>query len=208
MFGKLWNFLPCIQSKSIRCHYSKTTRKTKKQHDDQSKRRTPGDSMKDQIQCPFEIRFSHIHYVKKCRQKPIFYKVKITHINAIHECSLSKDFFTKAGRVTRGKSKYNIPQLSTVIDIMRNDPNIDARNLRTLLKDVIPSDLNLDAKFICNFRSRVALHISKFVDGDSPLTSLSANFLTVNKSLTQEEMSITNNPIICTNFTTLTLFYQ
>ena len=83
---------------------------------------------------------------------------------------------------------------------MRNDPNIDARNLRTLLKDVVPSDLNLDAKFICNFRSRVALHISKFVDGDSPLTSLSAKFLTVNKSLTQEEMAITNNPIIRTNF--------
>ena len=129
-----------------------------------------------------------------------FIRSKSPIFNAIHECSLSKEFFTKAGRVTRGKSKYNIPQLSTVIDIMRNDPNIDARNLRTLLKDVVPSDLNLDAKFICNFRSRVALHISKFVDGDSSLTSLSAKFLTVNKSLTQEEMSITNNPIIRTNF--------
>jgi len=45
MFGKAWHFMPCIQSKTIRCHYSDTTCKGSK-HENLAKRRKTGISMK------------------------------------------------------------------------------------------------------------------------------------------------------------------
>ena len=107
VFGQGWSFIPCIQSSSIRCHYSKTVSAPKK-HEDIQKQRTTVPSLKEAINCAFEIRFSMINHIKRHKKPIIFYRVHITYVNALHNCSLSKEFMKKAEHCTRGRQKYDL----------------------------------------------------------------------------------------------------
>ena len=175
LLGIGWNFEACIQSKTIRCHYSDTESNYKK-IENWEKRRQAAPSMKKQVDCPFLIRFAYVKYLRHKKKKPVFYKVKVTEVNASYTCSLSKEFVNQANRVSRGKNKYNLSKLTTIVDILKHDPDINTNSLRSLLKDCVPHDIWINAKFIGNFRHRVALYLSRGVD-DSNVSSDDATFM-------------------------------
>ena len=156
--------------------------------------------MKQQVQCPFEIRFSYLNYISRHKKPIVFYRVKITHIDANHTCCLSKEFITNVNRVTRGKSKYDLSKLTTVIDVVKHDPCIKTSSLQTLLKDCVPQDLWISAVFIRNFRQKVALYIAQHSEDGAIVTSDDARCLTLKSNVSATEYMVTNDPLVRINY--------
>ena len=155
--------------------------------------------MKTQIKCPFEIRFSYINYIARHKKPPVFYRVRITKVNSNHTCSLCSEFLNQANRVSRGKTKYNLSKLTTVIDVIRNDPCIQTSSLRSLLQECVSPDLWINASFIRNFRQRAALFIARDIENGTMITCNDANLLVSNRSISSEELSVTDDPLIRSN---------
>ena len=129
--------------------------------------------------------------------------MKITNVNASHTCELSTQLFRNAISSTRGRVKISLIGMNSLLQILKVSPSAPALVLRPLLEQFVDNKTVVDCNFIRNFRTRVALyHSSMASDIDySPEVSLDiANSLLSNKSISREEESILDNPLIRINF--------
>ena len=138
------------------------------------------------------------HFTKK--QKPdVFYKVKITHLNAEHTCQLSTQFFKTAQKKSSGIPKIDLSGIQTILMVLKSNPSLSARDLRPILTQYIPSEQESDAKFVRNFRLRVAYFLAKNPNYND-LIYEQINGLVSKKYVTEEEHKVLDNPITKISF--------
>ena len=82
------------------------------------------------------------------------YKVWITSINAKHTCLMSNSTYHGSQKVSKS-SKINLFTMKTVMEYLKVDQFMNARNLRNLLKASLPSHKCIDHMFINNFRKKL-----------------------------------------------------
>ena len=51
-----------------------------------------------------------------------------------------------------GHSKIDLNNMNTAVSVLKMNPSMPAQMLRPLLKDSLPCNTNIDAKFVDNFR--------------------------------------------------------
>ena len=198
-----WNVKKVHNTKKILCFYGMSRKKDYVSTCDPCKRRKVDTSLKEQYKCPFKIQYSHIGVSNKLKKPNIFYHVKITILNASHTCELSTQCFRNAISCSRGKVKVSLTGMNSLLQILKVSPSTPALVLRPLLEQFVDNNTVIDCNFIRNFRTRVALYhssMSSSIDY-SPEVSLDiANSLLSNKSISREEESILDNPLIRINF--------
>ena len=198
-FLKSWNIQRQRHGNCFQCFYS--TRKTKHKlslfTDDGTPRRTKK-SLKECIKCPFVIRFS-IPGVKNKDKPPIFYEVKITQVNAKHSCGLSTMSFRAANRMSTSAKKFNLEALKVIVQCIRINPSLPALQLRPLLASCLPMNTALSSSFLSNFRRRCHLFIASNEDADE-LDSTSGSSLISPNRLSEEELTVLDQPIIRNNY--------
>lgn len=147
--------------KAISCHFAKPENK-KKSGDILKQSRVHQESLKQNYQCPFKIRYV-LHTAPKqvCKQAPtLLYMCRITHVVLEHTCPLSS-ISHRAAVQTSGKAQPNISKLANIVAILRARPKTRTSLLRPLILDALPKYQDADAKFIDNFRRRVVLFNAK-----------------------------------------------
>ena len=193
-----WNVKKVHHGKKIRCFFSDNSKKTESTCDPEKRRVTYG-SVKKQYNCPFEIRYSYIDLKKHSKVPLSFFKVKITWCNYNHTCQLSSIFYKTATQLSRGKVKLDLCGMNTVIMLLKTNPAIDTRSLRSLLAEYVHKDVAIDCTYMRNFRQRVAyFHATN--PNYTDLTINEANLLLEMNPLSEEEHKVLDNPIIRINF--------
>jgi hypothetical protein len=96
-FLDAWAIQKVHVSKSIRCHFGKSTKK-RKLNPDESKRRKR-QTLKDVVDCPFVIKYSYVGYSHNMSTKKpdICYNVKITTADYNHTCTMNSVFHRQVG---------------------------------------------------------------------------------------------------------------
>ena len=193
-----WNVKKVHHGKKVRCYFSDTGRK-KESTCDQIIRRNIPSSVKKQYNCPFEIRYSFMGVIKHKKVPFSFYKVKITWCNYNHSCQLSSIFYKTATQLSRGKMKLDLNGMNTLLMLLKSNPAIDTRSLRSLLLEYVHKDVSIDSTYIRNFRQRVAyFHAAN--PSYTDLTITEANSLLEMNPLSAEEHNVLDNPVIRINF--------
>ena len=156
-------------------------------------------SIKDQVQCPFMIRFS-IPGIKNKKRPTIFYEVRITQVNPSHTCLLSPLSFRVDKRSSTSTKKIELNALNIVVKCLKLDPHLSAIHLRPLLAPCLPLDTNLSCDFIKNFRRRYQLYMAKHYDESDDINLSTGNKLLSSSSITDDELQFTDDPKVLANF--------
>ena len=199
LFFKHWNLLCKNNGKNIRCSYSHTPG-TKKCTPDNSKNLNDSNrqSTSSLVQCPFQVKWTLVDHKKPYRHE-IFYRVKIsTIVSTEHTCMMSHISFRHALKKSNGHNKIDLNIMNTAVSILKVNPSMPANMLRPLLKDCLPCHTNIDAKFVDNFRRRVALHHAK--NPNQPMLSIEeCKALSKHQDLTTSDYVGMNDPLVRTN---------
>ena len=86
---KNWNVKVHNQSHSITCAYATPMHQSSTKNFSTAK----NSEFRRNINCPFIIRYAKVNYKKKYKKDNIFYKVRITSLNARHTCLLSNSSY-------------------------------------------------------------------------------------------------------------------
>lgn len=150
--------------------------------------------MKSQICCPFIIKFSPFgQHSRTLRQ------VRITICNAKHTCPMSTVSLTNAIKISRGHQKIDLNNLFSAIYILKIHPQLPAQQLRSLLQNSLPEIVSINAKFLGNFRMKVALYHAKNPKANQ-MSIDEGMKLSKDTSLIVKDMEILKDPIAHLNF--------
>ena len=69
--------------------------------------------------------------------------------------------YRHAPKTSNGHNKIDLNNMNTAVSVLKLNPSMPAQMLRPLLKDCLPCHTNIDAKFVDNFRRRVAIQHAK-----------------------------------------------
>ena len=201
-FLKHWNLLCKSTRKSFRCSYSHTPAKKKVISENTNENDNSRQSTSSLVRCPFEIRWSLIDH-KTPHRHDIFYKVKISRIvSTEHTCLMSHISYRHAMKTSNGHNKIDLNNMNTAVSVLKLNPSMPAQMLRPLLKDCLPCHTNIDAKFVDNFRRRVAIHHAKYPN--QAFVSLEeCKALSRHQDLTQSDYLGMNDPMVRTNLNTM-----
>ena len=188
----------------MRCFYGINTKK-KKITDRIIKKRNVGLSRKDMIKCPFLFKYSYLKYPSKKQisqglVKPLmYYKVHITGCNYEHTCELSELFYSEAQKASRGQVKIDLDGMNALLVLLKDMPNASPQILRPIMLNYIDHKQGLDAKFIGNFRKRVALYHARLPNFQS-LPMEHAQQLISTHDISSKEYKVLCNPVTRVNF--------
>ena len=198
-FFKHWNLLCKSNGKSLRCSYSHTP--ASKKCISTSTTTSPYNhrhSTASVVKCPFEIKWSLVDHKKPYRHD-IFYRAKISSIvSTQHTCMMSHISYKHALKKTSGHSKIDLNHMNTAVSVLKMNPSMPAQMLRPLLKDSLPCNTNIDAKFVDNFRRRVAIYHAKNPN-HTMLTMEQCKELSVRNNLTESDYVGMNDPLVRRN---------
>ena len=200
LFLKSWKIMKNRYGNSFRCFYSQN--KKRRRNTDIIFGKTSclnKTSVKDQVKCPFIIRFS-IPGIKNKKRPTIFYEVRITQVVATHTCQLSHLAFKVAKRISTSTKKIDLNALNTALKCLRLDPHLPAIHLRPLLGSCLPLDTCLSKDFIKNFRRRCQLHVASCEDESDEINLSIGNKVLSKSPITDDEFKILDSPKILTNF--------
>ena len=201
MFLESWKICRHRAGCSFRCFYSPSKKKKKTVELFSAPHKNNKTSIKEQVQCPFTIRFS-IPGIKNKKRPTIFYEVNITEVNATHKCKLSPYSFRVAKRSSTSTKKIEINALNVVVQYLKLDPHLPAIDLRPLLASCLPVDTNLTAEFMKNFRRRCHLYLASNDNPQDMNISIGNNLLSTSP-VTESEINILESPKILHNFRTM-----
>ena len=88
---------------------------------------------------------------------------------------------------------------NTVIEHLRVNPSLPAKQLRPLLTSALPAHFDISSKFIDNFRRRVFIHIANN-QNSSQISYEESQRVIIGKKLTPSELCASSDPMIATNF--------
>ena len=103
------------------------------------------------IDCPFIIRWS-IPGVKNKSLPTIFRQVTITECDPTHNCGMSFESFRNDTCMSKCSRKFDIKILNGVVNMMKIDPHLPPKRMRSLLNGCVPKHIVLDAAYLRNFR--------------------------------------------------------
>ena len=63
-------------------------------------------------------------------------------------------------RTTAWKMKYDLKSMNMLVGMLKFNPSLDARIIRSILTECVRAHFNIDSNFINNFRTRAALYSS------------------------------------------------
>jgi hypothetical protein len=191
-FSAPWGFMTVHSNKQFMCSYSRDSSRTSK-----------GKSLKDDVNCPFRIRYSFVgQTAKQAKAKvPLLHFVcKITNATYEHTCQCSP----VSHRVARTISHKSIPPfegLQKMVDLMRETPCVENPVMRKLLEDCVPQFQELSAKKLSHFRRAIFNYIfqNKRDLGRSELVLLQ-DAMSNSKPSYLEYCDIVDDPIMRPNF--------
>ena len=183
MFCDSWAISCVLQGKKICCHYSKRPQRTKCIDIDPLRKHA-----RMEFNCPFSINFSLIDLRIHEKQPENFYQIKITRCNLEHTCELSTTFHRQAIEKS-GRKHFELETMQYVMWVLRENPSLSTNNLRPLLQKFLPHYKEVSAKFMQNFRRRVAKYwiVREKPEGIAPLTLEEAEQLISVKPIAADE---------------------
>ena len=198
MFLSSWYVKKVHNQCKIRCAYSHNGRKRKEITNRGVKKRHVAASMKNQIKCPFEIRYSPMRIKGKiCTIS----KVKITKCVSKHSCQMSTAAYRTAIGVAKGHPKIDLENLTAALSILKIHPRLEAQQLRPLLVNAVPKMTLISSKFMDNFRKRAALYHAQNPHTTNISLSLEDGLnLSRQTDVTEKDHAILDDPIIRLNF--------
>ena len=107
--------------------------------------------------CPFVIRFT-ILSVKNKSVPTIFREVRITQVVPHHNCGLCNQSFRTANRMSKSSIKFDLNSLNSVVHMMKIDPHLSARHLRSILVGCVPLDTDISSNYLGSFRKRCQIY--------------------------------------------------
>jgi hypothetical protein len=170
-------------------------------------RKNKGTTLKDDIKCPFTIRYTIVGYNKreeKAHLPALQFMCKITSTNYAHTCPCTP----VSHRVAQTVSHKNIPSaeaLKQVIHLMHETPTIDSKVLRKHLASCLPGYQELSAKKLAHFLHSLRRYIFQQahlgVDSLQTLgSSYSCNDNDQENAAYLEYTDIVDDPIMHPNF--------
>ena len=109
------------------------------------------------IDCPFRICWS-IPGVKDKSVPTIFHKVFIIKCDPTHNYAMSFESFRNACRMSKCPMKLDLKMLNGVVNMMKIDPHLPLRHMRSLLNGCVPKNIVLGATYLRNFHRRCQLY--------------------------------------------------
>ena len=142
-FADLWAFRTTNSGNAIQCHFSKPTYKKRG-----TGKRKIDESMKNAVQCPFQINYTKLDARKYIRSRvtandtskdlpKVYFKVRISKLMAEHQCTLD----TPTHRIAIQNSGTHVidpEKFQTVIEDLRDDIHMKPTKLREKLKFLVP----------------------------------------------------------------------
>ena len=200
-----WYIKGSFGNMRVSCFYSNVRKSTYTSTCDPSKKRKTKPSLKQQYQCPFQLRYNFLEKKGSDEELPnSFWKVKLTTCQYDHSCQLSNIFYKTAKRQSRGTAKIDLASMTSLLMLLKANPTTSANALRPLLLEYIHHDVPLDSTYIRNFRQRVAYFHAKNPDFKE-LSISEASTLLDKSPITNEERKILDDPIIRINFNDMLL---
>ena len=164
LFCTHWNFVVKHVSKQFSCSYCTVPKRNTidivGNENTTKERRTTQAAKHGKVICPFRINYTLVNY-KFPKSDEIFYKVRISNIVSLeHKCMMNVSSYRIAYKSSKSHKKIHLQTFNTVIEHLRVNPSLPAKQLRPLLSSALPSHTDINSKFIDNFRSRVYIHIA------------------------------------------------
>jgi hypothetical protein len=200
MFLDAWSIVKAHNGKKIICHYGLSTKKTKPT----TEVLTPTlprehATLKEKVQCPFKIAYSHIGRKPYLNQPGILYQAKITTVVTTHTCGMCPIDMRVALQRT-GHLEVNIDGMKDILSLLAQKPRVPCQILRPMIESYVPQWKGISAKYVNNFRRRVVLFLMKNPDFRH-LTYAQAHALSSKKVIAADEMTGLDDPFIKQNFT-------
>ena len=117
-----------------------------------------------------------------------------TSLIAKHTGLISNSAYSLVKKISHS-SKFDLTEFSTAVNYLTIHPHLEARELRNLLEDFMPSYFLIDYTFLNNFRHRVDVDHAKH-PGSSNLTHDVATHLTKRCNLKPYEIEELEDPLI------------
>ena len=112
---------------------------------------------------------------------------------------MSKISYRHAWKTSKGTNKLDLNACNTAVSMLKMNPSMPARMMRPLLRDVSPSETNINGKYVDNFRRCVMLYHAK--NSDSAMVTMEEGIaLTKRSNISESDFIGMNDPIIQTNF--------
>ena len=158
MFALPWGFVHAYSSGSFICSYGKGTAKKCRRPEDRlvaEELQREKESLKEEVDCPFVICATKVNHTRKHRKNHtagIRFLMKINDSSKYeHTCSPSPTA-QRLSMVKSGKSAPNFEQLKELIELLRINPNLDSRTIRSICQEKVYRWRNLDSNYIKNIR--------------------------------------------------------
>ena len=156
-------------------------------------------SQKVLVKCPFVISYSLIDFVRHKKHPMIFHQVKVTSTNFRHTCQLCPTFLRQAKIRSGTCLKVDVPNLTTVMELLRHNPNTGSNYIRPFLTKALPTWHSFDCYFISNFRKRAVQYWARNDNNpDHHISMQEAEQLT--SSSTADKTLDWDDPVISNNY--------
>lgn len=149
--GNRWCFTTSHSSKKFACTFGRATRGKRPENKN-------GETLKDQVDCPFFIGYNLIGYSRASRgkngQPQLRFRCKVTSANYKHECDLDPT----SNKVALTISKRSLPHprdAMEVVRLLRRTPQASNIVLRDVLRECVPSYVSLDAAYLAKVRRSI-----------------------------------------------------
>ena len=147
-----WNIVTHKGSCAMTCAYGVPLRQSGKIFESNNE----STEWRKNLNCPFIIRYSPVNQRRKDKKDGIFFKFRVTMVNAKHTCLMSNSAF-RCAKVTSKSRNIDLDKLKTAVHALKINPYLKSRELRPLLANTLPASTFICSKFLNNFRRRVAL---------------------------------------------------
>ena len=129
----------------------------------------------------------------------IYRQVFITKCDPTHNCGMSFESFRNATRMSKCSRKLDIKTLNGVVNMMKIDPHLPPRHMRSLLNGCVPKHIVLDAAHLRNFRRRCQLYHAANPDSLT-INNNNAELLMSKVKVSGKELKVLDDPLVVSNF--------
>jgi ankyrin repeat protein len=135
------------------------------------------------------------------KKSDVLYRVKITHVNFVHTCQMTRTFHRQALQKSGGLQP-NLKGLNDIMSLLCKKPMLQSNVLQPLLAKYLPFYTATDLMFLVNFRLQAQHWLVN--NGNNEQTMEEARHLSSKGSWASEEFLLENdNPMLKQNLTSL-----
>ena len=116
-----------------------------------------------------------------------------------HNCGLCNESFRAANRMSKSSIKFDLKSLNNVVHMMKIDPHLSARHLRSILVGCVPPETDISSDYISSFRKRYQIYHAKNPDAHL-LTGKVASKLISPSRFSNKELDVLADPVVIKKF--------